>query len=82
MTYCPDQHHRRSIRLSGHDYSQNGVYFVTVGAVGAPLIQGTVRPPLLPPGYEHTRILDGVPEGWEKSPLVNYLCCKEDLTCL
>jgi len=30
MTYCPDKHHRRSIRLSGYDYSQNGAYFVTV----------------------------------------------------
>ncbi|MDD4456541.1 MAG: transposase [Syntrophotalea acetylenica] len=30
MTYCPDKHHRRSIRLSGYDYSQYGAYFVTV----------------------------------------------------
>lgn len=30
MTYCPNKHHRRSIRLSGYDYSQNGAYFVTV----------------------------------------------------
>jgi putative transposase len=30
MTYCPDKHHRRSVRLSGYDYSQNGAYFVTV----------------------------------------------------
>ena len=25
-----DRHHRRSLRLSGYDYSQNGAYFVTV----------------------------------------------------
>ena len=30
MTYSLDQHRRRSIRLSGYDYSQNGAYFVTV----------------------------------------------------
>ncbi len=30
MTYSPDQHRRRSIRLTGYDYSQNGAYFVTV----------------------------------------------------
>ena len=24
------------------------------------------------PGYEHTKIIDGVPEGWEKAPLANY----------
>ena len=30
MKYNPDIHHRRSIRLQGYDYSQNGAYFVTV----------------------------------------------------
>ncbi|MBN1200734.1 MAG: transposase [Anaerolineae bacterium] len=30
MTYDPDRHHRRSIRLQGYDYSQAGAYFVTV----------------------------------------------------
>ncbi len=28
--YDPDIHHRRSIRLRGHDYAKRGVYFVTV----------------------------------------------------
>ena len=30
MKYDPEIHHRRSIRLHGHDYSQAGAYFVTV----------------------------------------------------
>ncbi|MBN1619666.1 transposase [candidate division WOR-3 bacterium] len=30
MTYNPEMHHRRSIRLKGYDYSQNGAYFMTV----------------------------------------------------
>ena len=30
ITYNPALHHRRSIRLPGHDYSQPGAYFVTV----------------------------------------------------
>jgi REP element-mobilizing transposase RayT len=30
MSYDPNKHHRRSIRLSGYDYSQKGIYFVTV----------------------------------------------------
>ena len=30
MNYDPDKHHRRSIRMRGYDYSQEGVYFVTV----------------------------------------------------
>jgi putative transposase len=32
MQYDPDLHHRRSIRLKGYDYSQNGAYFVTICA--------------------------------------------------
>lgn len=30
MTYNPEKHHRRTIRLKGYDYSQAGAYFVTV----------------------------------------------------
>ncbi|MGB9856402.1 MAG: hypothetical protein ACPLKS_07705, partial [Caldisericum exile] len=28
--YNPNHHHRRSIRLRGYDYSQQGAYFVTI----------------------------------------------------
>jgi REP element-mobilizing transposase RayT len=30
MAYDPHKHHRRSIRLKGYDYSQDGLYFVTI----------------------------------------------------
>jgi hypothetical protein len=30
MTYDPDKHHRRSIRLRGYDYALAGAYFVTM----------------------------------------------------
>jgi len=30
MPYNPDIHHRRSIRWKGYDYSQAGMYFVTI----------------------------------------------------
>ena len=30
MKYDPQKHHRRSIRLKGYDYSQQGAYFVTL----------------------------------------------------
>lgn len=30
MTYDPRLHHRRSIRLRGHDYAGGGAYFVTI----------------------------------------------------
>jgi len=29
-TFEPQRHHRRSIRLKGHDYAQAGAYFVTI----------------------------------------------------
>jgi len=28
--YNPQIHHRRSIRLKGYDYSQAGLYFITI----------------------------------------------------
>ncbi len=30
MKYNPNIHHRRSIRLKGYDYSQTGMYFITI----------------------------------------------------
>ncbi|CAA9585168.1 MAG: hypothetical protein AVDCRST_MAG88-3830 [uncultured Thermomicrobiales bacterium] len=30
MSFNPEKHHRRSIRLHGYDYSQGGIYFVTI----------------------------------------------------
>jgi putative transposase len=30
MSYDPDKHHRRSVRLKGQDYAEPGAYFVTV----------------------------------------------------
>ena len=30
MKYNPDIHHRKSIRLKGYDYSQAGLYFITI----------------------------------------------------
>ena len=30
MSYNPAKHHRRSIRLKGYDYSEAGIYFLTI----------------------------------------------------
>ena len=30
MKYNPEKHHRRSIRFKGYDYSQAGLYFITI----------------------------------------------------
>lgn len=34
MSYDPDRHHRRSIRLRDYDYSQAGAYFITICTQG------------------------------------------------
>ncbi|MFA6053734.1 MAG: transposase [Thermodesulfovibrionales bacterium] len=43
MTYNPEIHHRRSIRLKGYDYSQAGAYFVTVCAKDHACLFGDVE---------------------------------------
>lgn len=43
MKYGTDKHHRRSIRLSGYDYSQNGAYFITVCATNKEFIFGDIE---------------------------------------
>jgi putative transposase len=30
MNFDPQKHHRRSIRLTGYDYSQAGAYYLTI----------------------------------------------------
>jgi REP element-mobilizing transposase RayT len=42
MTYDPDSHHRRSIRLKGYDYSEVGAYFVTICAQNRECLFGDV----------------------------------------
>jgi putative transposase len=42
MTYIAKKHHRRSIRLQGYDYSQPGMYFVTVCTEERELLFGEV----------------------------------------
>lgn len=42
MSYDPDRHHRRSIRLKGYDYAQSGAYFVTIVTQGRACLFGRV----------------------------------------
>jgi putative transposase len=42
MTYNPEIHHRRSIRLKEYDYSQPGAYFVTVCVKDRACLFGTI----------------------------------------
>ena len=49
ITLGPDIHHRRSIRLRGYDYSQAGMYFVTICTHGrVPLFGEIVEGEMLP----------------------------------
>lgn len=34
MTFDPTRHHRRSVRLPGHEYSDNGSYYITIRTFG------------------------------------------------
>lgn len=43
MKYDADKHHRRSIRLKGYDYSQEGAYFVTICAKDRACLFGEVQ---------------------------------------
>lgn len=43
MAYDPQRHHRRSVRLSGHDYAQVGAYFVTICSKNGACLFGDVR---------------------------------------
>ena len=42
-TYDPAKHHRRSIRLQGHDYAAGGTYFVTICAKGRKPLFGAMQ---------------------------------------
>ncbi len=42
MKYDPAKHHRRSIRLTGYDYTQPGAYFVTICTQGRACLFGEV----------------------------------------
>jgi putative transposase len=42
MSYNPNRHHRRSIRLQGYDYTQAGVYFLTLCIQGRECILGEI----------------------------------------
>jgi len=43
MKYNPDVHHRRSIRLKEYDYSQPGVYFITICTHNRECLLGEIK---------------------------------------
>mgnify|MGYP002814623350 FL=1 len=43
MAYDPLRHHRRSIRLRGHDYSDPGEYYVTICTHNRECVLGEIK---------------------------------------
>lgn len=43
MNYNPENHKRRSVRLKGYDYSQSGLYFVTICTKNHECIFGEIK---------------------------------------
>lgn len=43
MSYNPNIHHRKSIRLKGYDYTQAGLYFITICVQNRECLFGDVR---------------------------------------
>jgi putative transposase len=43
MTYDPQKHHRRSIRLKGFDYSQSSIYYITICVQDKQCLFGTIE---------------------------------------
>jgi REP element-mobilizing transposase RayT len=67
MTFNPEQHHRRTIRLSGYDYTQNGAYFVTLCAANRECLFGDIGTM----GEIHLSVIGKlVQEEWLRTPLV------------
>jgi hypothetical protein len=42
MTFNPNLHHRRSIRLNGYDYTLDGAYFVTICTMNRDCLFGEI----------------------------------------
>lgn len=68
MPYDPNKHHRHSIRLRGYDYSQAGMYFVTICAQGRECLFGQVADNTFQPnacGLIVAECLDALPGHFE-----------------
>lgn len=62
MTYDPQKHHRRSIRMKGHDYAGGGAYFVTMCAHRDWIAQCHGQP------FHQPSVRESIGEVWELLP--------------
>ena len=71
MVYNPRIHHRKSIRLKGYDYSQEGMYFITICVQNKKMLFGSIaRPtPVIPaPVGADPRVCTIYPDNDEQIP--------------
>ena len=65
MKYDPQIHRRRSIRLKGYDYSQSGLYFITICIHNRECLLGEIKQNLInlnPAGEMITQIWQQLPQ--------------------
>ena len=65
MSYNPEIHNRRSLRLKGYDYSRSGAYFVTICIHQRKTLLGTIANGIMEP----TPAGEMVQTIWEEMPL-------------
>lgn len=73
MSYNPSLHHRHSIRLKEYDYSQNGMYFITVCAQNRECLFGEIieivgAGPCARPGMKLNNVGKMIETVWNEIP--------------
>jgi putative transposase len=72
MTYDPDVHNRRSIRLRSYDYRTSGAYFVTICTAGKELVLAEIvveKVQLTPMGGIVQKCLNEIPQHFSDAEL-------------
>ena len=70
VKYNSERHHRRSLRLKGYDYTQNGAYYVTICTQKRQCLLGTIKKGemvLNEAGHKVKKLWDELPE---KHPVI------------
>jgi len=68
--YDPKKHHRRSIRLKGYDYAQEGLYFITLCTQGRAFIFGDIYQ-----GNMHLNPIGQIAyKEWEQTEIIRKNC--------
>jgi putative transposase len=76
MSYDPLRHHRRSIRLQGYDYGQEGAYFVTICTQNRERVVGEIKDGAMMldgAGDIVKRCWDEIPDHFENVELGDYV---------